>query len=124
MNYIIVLLLFISSLECMQKSKDLHVICHYLNEHNLKQSDTFRIPRSRSLPHVFETSQETIIEIPHNVSDATVIETIHSDHKKEKKESCCSKYKVVMWSACITTTGVICTSFMGTIVALVVHFTA
>jgi hypothetical protein len=75
---------------------------------------------------IIETLQETIIDIPHNQSEATVIESVHKTHHDEqpktKKESCCTKHKSTIWIAVITTGGVISVSVMSTIVALVIHF--
>lgn len=121
MKYII-LFTSVACFSVPRDSRDLRIIHYHLNEPHLQRQDAFRIPRSHSLPHIAETSNDTIIEIPHNASEATVIETVHSDHKKEKKQSCCSKNKAVIWVAGITTGGVICGSVLSTIVALVIHF--
>lgn len=118
-------MLLFTCMSCLgspRDSRELRIICRHLDKPHLERHDAFRIRRSQSLPHIFKTAQDTIIEIPHNTSETTIIEEIKSHHKEDKKESCCSKYKVVVWSAVITSGGVICASVMSAIVILSVHF--
>lgn len=108
-------------------SRELRII-HYKHAHpELKRANAFRLNRSRSLPHALDINTDTILDIAHNVSEATIAEVVdNSEHNspssKEKKEACCTKHKVAVWVAIITAGGIACTSIMTTIVTLVIHF--
>lgn len=112
----------LSLLGSPRDSRELRIIHYRLNEPHLERHDAFRFQKSKSLPHISETLEDAVVEIPRNASEATVIETVHSDHKKEKKQSCCSKHKAIIWVSVITTGGVICGSVLSTVVAFVIHF--
>lgn len=118
MKYIMPLFICMSSLGGPRDSRELRIIRHNLDRPQLQRQDAFRIPRSGTLPHVFETAHNTVIEIPLNNSEAKVVEKAYQD----KKKSCCSKHKTIFLVVGITTGGVISVSVMSTIVALVIHF--